>query len=107
MIVKKNDKSFVSNAPGICRKTLATGEKSMMIKFIMEEGAVVPSHSHPHEQIGYLLEGQIVLIVDGQEYTVNSGDSWVIPGGVEHAERVYQKAEVVEVFVPIRLDYLD
>ncbi|MDR3562583.1 MAG: cupin domain-containing protein [Negativicutes bacterium] len=105
MIIKQAEQPSVQMIAGVQRKTLAVGEKSMLVKFELEAGAVIPPHSHPHEQIGCLLSGRLVFIVDGKEYPAGPGDSWAFPGGVQHAVQVVEQAEVVEVFIPIREDY--
>jgi quercetin dioxygenase-like cupin family protein len=107
MLVKKDAKPYINVVPGVRRRTLAAGEKGLMGQFSLEAGAVIPMHSHPHEQIGYLVYGEIVLTIDGKDFLVEAGDSWAIPGEASHGVRVVKPSEVVEVFVPIREDYLD
>jgi len=107
VFVKDGQKKFVSPLTGVQRKTLAVGEKALMAKFVLETGAELPLHSHPHEQVGYQVSGQMIMTVAGNAMELNPGDSWAIAGGVEHQVKVLQKAEVIEVFVPIREDYLD
>jgi quercetin dioxygenase-like cupin family protein len=72
-----------------------------------ESGAVVEEHSHPHEQAGMLIEGQLTFTIGGATFHVEAGDMWRIPGGVLHkvvAENGPAKA--LDVFHPIREDYL-
>ena len=107
MIVRDKDKGFVSPFAGVARKTLAVGEKGLLSKFMLAAGAQLQSHSHPHEQIGYLINGEIVLVIGQQEYRLLPGDSWAIPSGAVHSVDVIQPAEIIEVFVPVREDFLD
>lgn len=107
MIVRDMDKSFVEPFTGVERKTLAVGEKGLLTKFVLADGAQLQPHSHPHEQIGYLITGEIVMTIGQQEYRLLPGDSWAIPGGAEHSVKVIQTAEIIEVFVPVREDFLD
>ena len=53
----------------------------------IDEGAEVPEHEHPHEQVVNMLEGELVLTVDGTEHVLQPGDVVAIPGGVRHAAR--------------------
>jgi quercetin dioxygenase-like cupin family protein len=91
---------------GIRMKTLVYGEKSLMTEFRLSKGADLPAHQHPHEQTGYLVSGRIDLTIDGIVHVVRPGDSWCIPGGVTHSAKVLEDAVAVEVFAPVREDYL-
>ena len=63
-------------------------------------------HSHPHEQIGVVLEGVQVLIVGGREHHLGVNEAYVVPGGVEHGGRGGPEGcRVLDVFVPGREDY--
>lgn len=106
MIVKTAKKS-VDVLDGVCRKTLAYGEKGLMAEFALRGGSDLPVHSHPHEQIGYLVSGSIILTIDGQEFSIQPGDSWAIPGNAQHAAKAVIDSVAIEVFVPVREDYKD
>jgi len=92
--------------PLIRQKTLVHGEKTLMAEFRLETGAVLPRHSHPHEQTGYLVSGKIILTIGEEEFEVNPGDSWAIPGNVEHKAKIIDDSVAIEVFAPVREDYL-
>ena len=69
-------------------------------------GAVVPEHSHPHEQLGIVLSGEIVMIIEGEERPCHPMDAMHIPSGVTHAAYAGPEGAVVlDVFVPIREDF--
>ena len=87
-------------------KTLVHGEKTLMAKFRLEKGARLPEHHHPHEQTGYLISGRIDLTIGEATHTVAPGDSWCIPGDVPHSAAAIEDAVAVEVFSPVREDYL-
>jgi quercetin dioxygenase-like cupin family protein len=87
-------------------KTLVHGEKTLMAEFRLTRGADLPAHQHPHEQTGWLASGRIELTIDGDVHAVNPGDSWCIPGGVTHSARAREDSVAVEVFTPVREDYL-
>ena len=67
--------------------------------------AVLPEHSHPHEQIVNVLEGTFELILDGEPHVLDAGDVLVIPGGVPHAGRAHTACRILDVFSPVREDY--
>ena len=107
MIVKGDQKQYADILPGGARKTLAIGIKGLMAEFKLAEGAILPVHSHPHEQIGYLVSGKLSLILDGRENIVMPGDSWAIPGNLSHSARALEDSLAIEVFMPVREDYAD
>jgi quercetin dioxygenase-like cupin family protein len=107
MIYKKSDNGYKDVAPGLTRKTLTYGEKALLSEFRLAKGGILPAHSHPHEQIGYLVSGKIVLNIDGQDHEFNPGDSWCIAGDAVHSGKILEDAVAVEVFAPVREDYLD
>ena len=105
-IGKASEEGYVKVVEGIERKTLVFGKSTLMTEFRLKKGSILPSHKHPHEQTGYLVSGQIVLIVEGQKHNMAPGDSWAISGDVEHAGEVLEDSVAVEIFSPIREDYL-
>ncbi len=91
---------------GIEMKTLVHGEKTHMTEFCLHKGYTLPMHRHPHEQTGYLVSGHMRFNVAGEEIDAYPGDSWCIAGGVEHGAAILEDSIVVEVFSPVREDYL-
>jgi quercetin dioxygenase-like cupin family protein len=106
MFEKRSDRGYRPALDGIERKTLVHGEKTLMTEFRLRQGAVLPRHSHPHEQTGYLVKGRIRLLIGTEEYEAQVGDSWCIPGGVEHGADILEDSVAIEVFSPVRDDYL-
>ncbi|WP_035274064.1 cupin domain-containing protein [Desulfogranum japonicum] len=94
-------------APGICIETLVAGDLTHMVKFHLSGGAELPVHSHPHEQTGYLLSGRITLCVGDTNIEAVPGDSWSIPGNIEHSAQVHEDSIALEIFSPVREDYLE
>lgn len=97
---------YAEAAEGIRIKTVVRGESVLMTKFAMSAGAKLPSHAHPHEQIGYLLSGRIVLRIGESAREMGPGDSWCVPSGVAHRADVIEESVALEVFSPAREDYL-
>jgi quercetin dioxygenase-like cupin family protein len=91
---------------GVKRKTLVHGDNTLLTEFRLRKGASIPLHRHPHEQTGYLVAGRLQLTIGGEIWPAEAGDSWCIPGDVEHAVQVLEDATAVEVFSPVREDYL-
>ena len=91
---------------GIHLKTLVYGDKTLMTEVRLEKGAVIPNHSHPHEQTGYLISGHLQFLVNGETIDAKPGDSWSIAGDVVHSATAIEETLVIEVFSPVREDYL-
>jgi quercetin dioxygenase-like cupin family protein len=92
-------------APGVSARPLF-GEGAMLNLIEFEPGSTVPLHSHEHEQLGIVLQGVQVLIVDGEEHPLEPMQGYVLPGGVEHSAYCGPDgALVLDVFRPVREDY--
>lgn len=82
------------------------GEHLMLSLVEFEPNSVVEEHSHPHEQMGLMLEGEAEFIVGGERRIVRAGEMWRIPGGVPHKVIAGDRpAKALDVFYPIREDY--
>ena len=101
-----SESGYIQAAAGIRRKTLVFGDNTLLTEFLLEKGADLPMHSHPQEQTGYLVSGAMALTIGGIAYDVRPGDSWLVPGGVMHGSKVLEDSVAVEVFAPVRQDYL-
>ena len=106
MFLKHISNGYTPVLPGIARKTLVHGDKTLMTEFLMEQGSQLPEHDHPHEQTGYLIKGRIRLVIGAAQYEVMPGDCWCIPGGVKHGAEILEDSVAIEVFAPVRGDYL-
>ena len=106
MYYKKNTDGYIQMLPGIWMKTLVYGEKSLLSEFRMEAGSCLPEHSHPHEQTGYLVSGRMRLITGEQVLEAEPGDSWCVPGNTVHRAEIVEDVVVIEVFSPVREEYL-
>lgn len=106
MIEKSTKEGYADPLPGIRQKTLVFGERMLMTEFLLSKGATLPDHAHPHEQTGYLVKGHIVLKIGKSEHDMAPGDSWCIPANVSHGARIDEDSVAIEVFSPVRDDYL-
>lgn len=96
---------YVRAIEGIQRKTMLDGARTQLVEFKLAKDAVIPVHAHPQEQTGYLVSGRMILTIAGGDHAICPGDSWTIPGGVEHGVQVLEDAVAIEVFSPGREDY--
>lgn len=93
-------------APGI-RMSPLFGEGAMLNLLEFEPGAHVSEHAHPHEQLGMVLEGELVLQIEGVDHRLRPGHGYQIPGGISHAAWTEdgKRCRVLDVFQPVREDY--
>jgi len=104
-VVRASDVEPVEMVPGLWRRTLSWGERLMVVQVTLEEGVVVPAHRHPHEQITYVVEGELSMDVEGRTYVLGAGDSLLFPGDVEHGATALKRTLVIDTFSPPREDY--
>jgi quercetin dioxygenase-like cupin family protein len=91
--------------PGVTMRT-TQGERMTLSVVEMEPGALIPVHSHPHEQVGRMLEGKAEFIVGNEKRLVTTGEMWRIPGGVPHqVTALDEPVKALDAFYPIRDDY--
>lgn len=72
----------------------------------IEENSPLPEHEHPHEQVVNVLEGEYLLKVNGEDNLLKAGDVFVIPSNVKHSGVSKTKCRILDVFSPVREDYL-
>jgi quercetin dioxygenase-like cupin family protein len=106
MFYKHTQAGYKPVLEGIKLKTLVHGEKTLFAEFKMEKGNKLPRHSHPQEQTGYLFSGHIKLTIGTDTFDVEPGDSWCVPGNMEHQAEIILDSVAIEVFSPVREDYL-
>ena len=105
-IARRGQCSHHNIFPGVDIYTFA-GQNLMLSVVEFEPGAVVEWHSHPHEQMGMLLEGELEFFIGSEHTTAHPGDMWRIPSGIRHKVVAgEQPAKALDVFHPVRDDYL-
>ncbi|MBI5043435.1 MAG: cupin domain-containing protein [Nitrospirae bacterium] len=103
---KESDLKAKQVLEGITLRAVS-GDKTMMTFFEFEPDAVIPSHKHPHEQITYIIEGEMEFTVEGETRLLKKDDGVVIRSNQEHSARVLDKpAKAVDAWYPVREDYL-
>src|SRR5579862_7587409 len=89
----------------ISRKVIS-GEKAMVAQVFLKKDAVVPEHHHESEQITYILEGALKFDIEGREVIVRAGEVLHIPSHVPHRAVALEDTLDVDIFSPIRTDWL-
>lgn len=106
MFASAGPEGFQTAVPGVRRKTLCFGRGTLLTEFLLAAGHELPSHGHPHEQTGYLVSGRLRLTIGDETREMGPGDSWCIPSGVPHGAEILEDSVAVEVFSPVREDFL-
>ncbi|MCS7071648.1 MAG: cupin domain-containing protein [Anaerolinea sp.] len=95
----------VEMLPDIYRRTMGYTDEVMLCEFYLLRGAVVPRHQHMNDQVGYVVSGKIELTIGGQTRILEPGDSYAIPGGIEHGAVALEDSVLIDTFSPPRDDY--
>ncbi len=106
MFGNHSQEGYSDISEGIRIKTLVYGSHMLMTEFQMSQGALLPEHAHLHEQTGYLVKGRIRLYIGKESNILKQGDSWSIPSEVLHKAEIIEDSVAIEVFQPVREDYL-
>ncbi|MFC7082370.1 cupin domain-containing protein [Halorussus caseinilyticus] len=103
-VVPKDAEESTEAVAGVHLSLLAGADEMNVQHFLIEPGAEVPEHDHENEQTGYITNGTLTFVVDGEEIDVSAGDSYAIPADEPHAaeNRGDVPVEGVDVFSPPR-----
>jgi quercetin dioxygenase-like cupin family protein len=84
-----------------------TGERVTVARFELKGGGVVPRHAHENEQVSYVVSGALKFVFDDREVVVRGGEVLQIPPNVPHAAEVVEDCVAIDVFSPVRQDWID
>lgn len=92
---------------GVTRKVLSYSKNLMACELKFAKGAVGALHSHPHEQIGYVVSGSFEVEEAGQEKKiVRRGDTYYMAPDIEHGVVALEDSVLLDIFTPVREDFL-
>ncbi len=106
MFTEPSPEGFRELLPGVELRTVAHGDRTLMGVFRIAAGAVIPVHDHPQEQTGFLVSGRLQFLVSGRAIRAEPGAAWNLPAGTPHGATALEDCFLVEVFSPVREDYL-
>jgi quercetin dioxygenase-like cupin family protein len=108
-VIRRNDTTPEPIAPGRARY-LAHTDHLMAVVIDFEDGPSAqpdPPHHHPHEQVTYVAEGELLFFIDGEPHKLSAGDLITVPGDVPHTIQLLSaRVRLVDTFTPIRADFL-
>jgi quercetin dioxygenase-like cupin family protein len=105
VVVEQKDVRLFSPEDGLSRQVLAYNDHLMLVRHLMEKGWNGARHSHPHEQLVYVVRGHIRFTGGESTFDAYTGDSFVVPGEMVHQASALEESEVLDVFAPYREDY--
>lgn len=91
---------------GIARKVCAHNENLMIVEVHFDAGVTAPMHSHPHEQITYVMSGRFEFTIGDDTYVVSAGDSLYKQPNIQHGATCLEAGTLLDVFTPRRQDFL-
>ena len=104
-VVPSNDSIMSTPEQGLRGQVMCYSPSMMLVRDRMKKGWVGARHSHPHEQMVYVVSGHLAFEHPGGRFEAKTGDSFFVPGGVEHQAAALADSEVLDVFTPYREDY--
>ena len=82
------------------------GDTLTIARLALKRGALVPTHQHPNEQVSMIISGALRFELEGREVTVRAGESLRIPGNVPHSAEAVEDSVAIDVFSPVREDWI-
>ena len=106
LFAQPNETAWTELAPGNTRRVLIHTPELMQVEFGFDKGAVGALHSHPHIQVSYVAEGSFEVTIAGKTEIVGQGGSFIVPSGLEHGVVALEAGRLVDVFTPMRQDFI-
>jgi len=102
--VETKDLPELEIAKGI-KANVVTTDTISVLHVRLDEGAILPEHSHFHEQVANVIEGELELIVSGKKFILKPGNVMVLEPNVIHSGRALKACKVIDIFHPVRQDF--
>lgn len=101
-----DENTLVDAGGGLTRKVAAYNDNAMIVEVHFEAGTTAALHSHPHEQITYVISGKFEFAVGDETYVVSAGDSLYKQPNIIHGATCIEAGSLLDVFTPHREDFL-
>lgn len=106
LFVAAGDIDWEKTDEGIKRKILAHDNVIMMVSVCFEKGAIGILHSHINRQVSYVESGRFEVTINGNKKILEKGDSFLVAPGLSHGVVALEKGILIDVFTPVRKDFL-
>ncbi|MGA2350549.1 MAG: cupin domain-containing protein [Terracidiphilus sp.] len=104
-VLSSSEEKMTIPEPGLRRQVMSYSKNMMLVRHTMTKGWSGALHSHPHEQMVYVVRGKLTFEHPGGKFQVTSGESFIVPGSVQHQASALEDSEVLDIFTPMREDY--
>ena len=101
------DSMAIENLNPLLGRQLVVGQNIMLARVLLKKGCIVPEHSHPNEQLTYVVEGALKFWIDGKEITVHAGEVLCIPSQMPHKAEALEDTVDLDIFNPPRADWIN
>lgn len=91
--------------PLVSRQVIHT-DRMTLCRIALKKGSFVGMHSHPNEQVSFIESGALRFVLGGEEVLVKAGETLVIPGDAPHSAMAVEDTVALDVFTPVREDWL-
>jgi quercetin dioxygenase-like cupin family protein len=91
----------------LLQRQFVVGQEIMMARILLKKGCVVPEHSHPNEQLTYILDGTLKFWIDGKEIVAHAGEVLCIPSNMPHKAEALEDTVDLDIFNPPRADWIN
>ena len=107
MFVENKDVPVTDLGGGVTRKILSYSPNLMVVELHFEPGSKGAPHSHPHEQIGYIISGKLIYKEEGEEdKLLSTGDTYYVKTNAVHGIDVLEETKLLDIFTPMREDFV-
>ena len=106
VFIQNDDITWEQVDPGVRRKIMSWDDRLMLVKVEFEVGGIGTLHQHPHSQITHVESGVFAVEIAGQKKVLNQGDAFYIPPNVVHGAVCLEEGVLIDVFSPMREDFV-
>jgi quercetin dioxygenase-like cupin family protein len=90
----------------LLQRQFVVGQEIMLARVLLRKGCIVPEHSHPNEQLTYILQGALKFWIDGKEIVIHAGEVLCIPSRLPHKAEALEDTVDLDIFTPPRADWI-
>jgi quercetin dioxygenase-like cupin family protein len=105
-LISDSEIEWTELGDGIRRKVMAHNDQMMLTKVDFQTGAIGTLHQHPHTQASFVSKGKFEITISGISKILSAGDVYFVPSGELHGARCMEAGELIDVFSPMRADFL-
>jgi quercetin dioxygenase-like cupin family protein len=91
----------------LLQRQFVVGQNIMLARVLLKKGCIVPEHSHPNEQLTYIVEGALKFWIDGKQITIHAGEVLCIPSNMPHKAEALEDTVDLDIFDPPRADWIN